>query len=69
MKIVKFLSSTLSALRPRLLICSLLFGFSHSVLVGAQDIPKGQIPARTELHSFQSLTISDAAFLKGKSVV
>ena len=41
-------------------------GIPHSLLVCAQDIPKGQIPARTELHSFQSLTISDAAFLKGE---
>jgi dienelactone hydrolase len=66
MKILKSLSAASSALRPfHMFVCSLLLGLLHSALVQAQDSQKGQIPARTELHSFQSLTISDADFLKG----
>jgi dienelactone hydrolase len=70
MNVMTYLSSKLFRLpslrRGHFLVCSLLFGLVHSMPVQAQDNPKGQIPARTELHSFQSLTISDAAFLKGE---
>ena len=40
--------------------------FSYATPANTSDIAKGSIPARTELHTFQSLTISDADFLKGK---
>ena len=60
-------SLTASILQPlRFLLCLTLCSLSHVTPVNAQDNPKGQIPARTELHTFQSLTISDAAFLKGQ---
>ncbi len=48
------------------LICLVLYGLSQAMPAVAQDNAKGQIAARTELHAFQSLTISDAAFLKGQ---
>ena len=50
----------------RRLCWMVLCGLSLALPAQAQDSPKGQIPARTELHAFQSLTISDAAFLKGQ---
>ncbi len=67
MNIVKSLSMTSSALRwLPVLIGSLVIALSHASVAQAQDHAKGQIPARTELHTFQSVTISDAGFLKGE---
>ena len=67
MKFLRNRSFAGPALHPlRLLFCGILYGLSLALPAQAQDSPNGQIPARTELHSFQSLTISDAAFLKGQ---
>ena len=51
-------------LRYLLSLCVLCV-LSHAMPAAAKDMPKEEIPARTELHAFQSLTLSDAAFLKG----
>lgn len=50
----------------RLLMCLMLCFLGQAVPAAASDNPKAEIPARTELYPFQSLTLSDAAFLKGE---
>ena len=67
MKFPRSSSSITVVLRPlRRLACAVLCTLAYTMPSSAQDNPKAQIPARTELHSFQSLTIPDAAFLKGQ---
>ena len=81
MKLVLNLFSTLSlALLPALplftsrqfhrrawsMVTMMVIAIAHTSTAQAQDNLKAQIPARTELHTFQSMTIPDAAFLKGE---
>ena len=51
----------------RLLACVAFFSVAYASPCVAQETLKAQIPARTELHPFPSLTLSDAAFLMGQN--
>ena len=44
----------------------MLMAFVIPIRVAAEDLATKQIAARTELHSFSSMTISDEQFLKGE---